>query len=118
MYVTLVVMKYTQEEVDRSFEAYRETKYHSKADVERIKNVIRDTFGITLSSVQAIEFWSWRSEEWFAGWLIIGPDAEIVRWFTVWMDWYSRGFKGLPLKKEHSNDPVLDLFAGGSDEGG
>lgn len=104
--------KYTQEEVNRSFEAYKEAEYHSKEDVERIKSVIHDTFGVTLSTTQAIEFWSWRSEEWFAGWLIIMNDQEIVRWFTVWMDWYARGFKGLPLQKEHVEDPLLNIFQG------
>ena len=108
--------RYTQEEVNRSFEAYRENEYHAIDDVARIKRVIHDTFGITFTTAQAIDFWRWRSDEWFAGWLIIANDEEIIRWFTVWMDWYSRGFKGFPLTKEHVNDPALNMF--GVDEEG
>jgi hypothetical protein len=104
------IMKYTQQAVDRSFEAYRESEYHSVEDVERIKRVIHDIFGITFSTVQAIDFWKWRSDEWCAGWLIIGPDEEIIRWFTVWMDWASRDFKGFPITKEHLSDPLLNMF--------
>jgi len=109
-------MKYNQQSVDRSFDIYRESQHHAIDDVKRIKRVLHDTFGITFTSVQAIDFWRWRSDEWFAGWLIIGSDEEIVRWFTVWMDWAARDFKGFPIQKEHLDDPLLNVF--GVDEVG
>lgn len=103
-------MKYSQKEVDDSFEAYRKSTYHSSSDVEYIQKVIQNTFNVTLTEAQTIDFWRWRSDEWCASWLITAGDQEIITWFTVWMDWYKRDFKGFPLRKEHISDPTLNMF--------
>lgn len=105
-------MKYKQEDVNASFDLYRENVFYNQSDVDRIQSVIYKNFNITLSKVQSIDFWCWRSDEWFAGWLIIGSDEEIIKWFDLWMDYYSRGFKGPLLKEEHARDSQLNIFNG------
>lgn len=103
-------MKFSQEDVNRSFEAYTESSYHSKGDVARIQSVLKSEFGIDLTLAQTIDFWRWRSDEWFSGWLVIASDREIIKWFEVWMDWASRGFTGFPIKPDQISDPELNMF--------
>lgn len=90
-----MTLNITQEFVNLSFEKHWkhndiDTFIEFPDDVKIIQQVILDKFGVTLSDVEANEFWQQRSFAWDAGWLSI-KNEDISNCF----EWFLRKIHGL-----------------------
>ena len=55
--------------------------YYEQEDVDHIKSVVHQLFGVTLSNSEAIDFWIWRCNEWDGSWFGVDPnrDADLIQ---------------------------------------
>lgn len=75
---------YKQEVVNRMF-VDNHSDYR-RSDGERIMNVLRERFNVSLSLSDAIKLWEDHSDNWAAGWLGIESDDEIADVFSLAYD--------------------------------
>lgn len=89
-------MKITTEKVKLAFSNFRKksTLDYEKDyadDVDQINKIVYDTFGITLTSTEVVEFWKWYSDYfWCASWLSITEDI-VVEGFTKFLNYAETG---------------------------
>lgn len=68
----------TQTDLDHAYQNF-DNACEFPDDVQRIRKIAEGA-GISLTPVQARRIWEWHSEEfYFAGWLRLGGDDEIIR---------------------------------------
>ncbi len=60
-----------------------------RRNLTRMRNAIQVAFNVTLSLCEVHAFWSWRSEEWDAGFLTMPVDMlkEAECWFPEYLIW-------------------------------
>jgi hypothetical protein len=80
----------TQEKVDEIFS----TRFGNgplkecRNDCSKIKRAIKLKLGIDVSISEAEEFWSFRSRDWDASWLVLPSDEEIAKYFIKMFNQY------------------------------
>ena len=84
-------MKINQETVDAIMFCKMQCAgdYSDLETLNKIRNAIKDKFGVELSNAEAHVFWSWRSEQHEASFLTYGGNNEAIEWFGKFFnDWY------------------------------
>ena len=71
-------MKINQELVTQTFNVRLQNAgiYYEQDDVDHIKTVVHQLFGVTLSNSETIDFWKWRCNEWDGSWFGVDPERD------------------------------------------
>lgn len=80
--------KIDQDLVNLMFKTRNETSEYSyySNDVKRIRDVLYDSYNVTISVTEAIDFWKWNSDNLCAGWLMISSDNQIITSFEKFIN--------------------------------
>ena len=94
-------MKIDQKIVTKTFMVRNGTmgSYYDPEDVHRIRDVLTQNLGISISESEVIDFWKWRSNEWDSSWLSHISSDEILEFFQKFIK-----FVGVETDEEEEED--------------
>ena len=98
-------MKINQELVTQTFNVRLQNAgiYYEQDDVDHIKTVVHQLFGVTLSNSETIDFWKWRCNEWDGSWFGVDPERDsdlIQEYFQKFIE-----FVGVEPDEDEENIP-------------
>jgi len=105
-------MKINQDLVTQTFNVRLQNAgiYYEQEDVDHIKSVVHQLFGVTLSNSEAIDFWTWRCNEWDGSWFGVDPERDsdlIQEYFQKFIE-----FVGVEPDEDDENIPEPPPKAG------
>lgn len=96
-------MKINQDIVDRTFMVRNGTcgSYYEQDDVDRIKEVLLQKFGVSVSNSEAIDFWIWRCNEWDGSWFGVDPqrDSDLIE------EYFQKFIEHVGIESDDEDEP-------------